>query len=188
MRSPLVRLPPELRNLIYEKLDVTERETFGRRDYGKIINFPHILASTCRLFYCELADLPFSLNCNQFYGLCRDETLCMLLRHVKTLRIRSWKHPCEKTPREFSWCLSQLPLWRQLRRIHICVLQDASPTDNWLNDPYRPQWEGGVRRKLCLKMPCVKEVVFECEIATYLEDFTISTQVLTRGFSRSSKE
>lgn len=167
MRSPLVRLPPELRNLIYEKLDVIERETFGpgRRDYGKIISFPRILASTCRLFYYELADLPFSLNIIQCFG--PDKILCMLLRHVKTLRIRAWKHPCEKAPHDFSYSLTQLPLWRQLRRIHVCVLLDASPTDNWLNDPYRPQWESNVRRKLCMKRPYVKEVVFEYEMATY---------------------
>jgi hypothetical protein len=167
MRSPLVRLPPELRNLIYDRLDVIERENFGRdpRDYGKIINFPRILALTCRLFYYELADLPFSLNSNQCHG--SDKILCMLFRHVKTLRIRAWKHPSEKAPHEFSYSLTQLPLWRQLRRIHICVLLDASPTDNWLNDPYRPQWEYNVRRKLCLERPCVKEVVFEYEMATY---------------------
>ena len=163
-----MRLPPELRNLIYEKLDAIEGNTFGRRTHGKIINFPRPLASTCRLFYYELADLPFSLNSRQMYRLCLDETPCMPLSHIKTLRIRSRMGPWETTPHEFYWLLwllSELPLWLQLKRIHICVLLDAPSTDDWLSNPHRPLWEDSVRSMLCLKMPCLKEVVFECEIA-----------------------
>jgi hypothetical protein len=163
MRSPLVRLPPELRNLIYEKLDVIDRETFGRRNHGKVINFPRPLASTCRLFYNELADCPFSLNYDQFFRLCK--TNCVPLWHVKTVRILARKVQWEEELAMFVWWPSPTPIMKQLRRLHVCVLLDARSINSWLNDPYKPLWESDLRLEIRLFLPCVEEVVFECELA-----------------------
>lgn len=41
---------------------MNERETFGQHTHGKLVDFPRPLAATCRLFYHEMAGLPYSLS------------------------------------------------------------------------------------------------------------------------------
>lgn len=88
----------------------------------------------------------------------------MPLLHAKTLRILVRKLPLNETPHTVWPWIFEFLSYHQVRRLHVCVLEDAQSIDNWLNNPHRPPWESEIRRKLCLCMPSLKEMVFECEI------------------------
>lgn len=160
--SPFVRLPAELRNKIYSQIDLNERETFGQHTHGKLVDFPHPLAATCRRFYHEMAGLPYTLSDPQQFRLETEQE--EWIPKVEVVRILTRKVPIAWEPQlRFRW-RQMLQRIRNVKRTHFCVLLEPLMVAPWLKGSDKPAWESRMRAQVAFILPHVEEV-FEWEFA-----------------------
>jgi hypothetical protein len=148
-QSPLLRLPGELRNLIYFHLFITEAFKLERHGFNTQ-NFPYInrhrhreptshrlaLLSVCRQTYAEAALLPFTLSTIEITNIETLEELPFRLTTAQCSAIRSLKLTTplygnanivplfvSKSRKRGAWLVDYLP---GVRTVHIQIVRDYS--------------------------------------------------------------
>ena len=145
---------------------MNERETFGQRTHGKLVNFPRPLTATCRLFYYEMSGLPYTLSYQQQWRLETEDQ--RRIPNLEAVRILTRKVLIAWEPQlRFHWSQMLMRI-RGIKRVHFCVLLAADMVATWLEDSDRRVWENGIKTQVASILPHAG-VVFEWEFAGPVE-------------------